>query len=139
MPKVTVTNSKGLFQETGASPASFAPGIGVGVQSLAAAGSDQTDTTAIVAADGGLVLVSGADGTKGVILPTLASVPAGTVYFILNLNASNALEVFPAVGDKIHPAADNAAITVAGKGMLICIADEAGVLWASAEPAATGA
>jgi hypothetical protein len=139
MPKVTVTNAKGLFQETGTSPASFAPGIGVGVQSLTAAGSDQTDTTPIVAANGGLVLVSGADGSTGVILPTLSSVPAGTLYYILNLDGSSALEVFPAVGDKIHPAADNAAITVAASGMLICVADSAGVLWASAEPAVTGA
>ena len=139
MPKVVVTTAKGLVQETGAAPVHLAPGLAVGVQNLAAAGSDQTDTTAISATGGSLVFVSGADATKGVLLPLLSTVPAGTVYFILNTDGSNALEVFPGVDDKIHPAADNAAITVAANGMLICIADAAGVLWASAEPAATGA
>ena len=138
MPKVTVTTARGLIQETGEAPASFAPGLGIGAQSITAVGSAIGDAAQIGANSGGLVLVTGANGTKAVKLPALSSVPAGTMYMILNLDGSNALEVFPTANDKIHPASDNDPITVAAKGMLICIADSAGVLWASAEPAATG-
>jgi len=138
MPKVTVTTAKGLIQETGEAPASFAPGLGIGAQSITASGTTIGAAVQIGANSGGLVLVSGANGTKAVKLPALSAVPAGTMYMILNLDGSSALEVFPTANDKIHPAADDAAITVAAKGMLICIADDAGVLWASAEPAATG-
>lgn len=140
MPKVKVTTSKGLVQETGSGPTALDSGASIGAQAIAATGANINNCTQIVSSDGGLVLVSGADGTKAVKLPALADVPAGTMFYILNLNGSNALEVFPGVaGDQIHPAADGAAITVAADGMLICVADAAGVLWASAEPAATAA
>jgi len=140
MPKVTVTSARGLVQETGSAPLSLAPGLGIGAQSVTATGANINNCTQIGANAGGAVLVSGADGTKAVKLPALSEVPAGTIFMILNLNGSNALEVFPGVaGDQIHPAGDGAAITVAADGMLLCISDSAGVLWASAEPAVTGA
>ena len=139
MPKVTVTTSRGLVQETGAAASSFGTGLGMGSQTVAAAGSNsQANSTAINATGGGMVVVTGAGSNKGVRLPALSSVPAGTIFYILN-DAAATLEVFPATGDQIHPASDNAGITVAAQGMLLCISDSAGVLWASAEPAATGA
>tara|TARA_Y100001938_G_C7895510_1_gene331931 strand:- start:175 stop:594 length:420 start_codon:yes stop_codon:yes gene_type:complete len=139
MPKVKVTNAKGLVQETGTGPSSFAPGLGVGAQAVTATGSNsQANSAAISASGGSVVIVTGAGSNKGVRLPLLSSVPAGTMYYILN-DAAATLEVFPGVGDQIHPAADNAGITVAAGGMLLCISDAAGVLWASAEPAATAA
>ena len=137
MPKVVVSNNQGLVQQTGSAPASFAPGLGIGVQSITAVGNSQGTAAAVSAASGSLVLASGATGTTGIVLPALSGIPAGTLYLVLNLDGSNALEVYPASGDKIHPAADNAPITVAAKGMLICVSDSAGVLWASAEPAVT--
>ncbi len=137
MPKVTVTSSRGLVQETGASPLSLAPGLGIGAQSVTASGTTQGAATAISATGGGVVLVSGADDTAAVRLPALSDVPAGTIFYILNLVGNKTLEIFPASGDQIHPAADNAAITVAADSMLLCISDSAGVLWASAEPTVT--
>ena len=140
MPKVTVTTAKGLVQETGSAPTNLSPGLAMGVQTLAAAGSNsQANSTPIVATDGSLVMVTGAGSNKGVRLPALSSVPAGTMFYILNDGAAT-LEVFPASGDQIHPTgSDNDGITIAAGGMLICISDAAGTLWASAEPAATGA
>ena len=137
MPKVSVTTAKGLVQETGSAPTSSSPGIAIGAQSVTAAGSDAADGGAINATSGGLVLVSGADDSKGVTLPALSSVPVGTTYFILNLAAAKTLEVHPTAGDFIHPLTNDDGITVAAKGMLICVADIAGDQWVSAEPAAT--
>jgi len=139
MPKVVINSSQGLIQQTGAAPVASAVGVGVGAQSVTAAGTSIGVATQISATGGGLVLVSGADNTAAVKLPALSEVPAGTVFFILNLVGNKTLEIFPTAGDQIHPAADDAAITVAADGMLICVADSSGALWASAEPAVTGA
>ncbi len=139
MPKVVVNSSQGLIQQTGAAPVASAVGVGIGAQSVTATGSTISNCTQISATGGGLVLVSGADNTKAVRLPALSDVPAGTMFFILNLVGNKTLEIFPSSGDQIHPASDNAAITIAADAMLICVADSSGTLWASAEPAATGA
>ena len=139
MPKVVITSTKGLVQETGGAPTSTATGLAMGVQTVAAAGSNsQANSTGIDATAGSLVIVTGAGSNKGVRLPALSSVPAGTIYLILN-DAAAALKIFPASGDQIHPESDNAGIEIAAQGTLLCISDAAGTLWASAEPAATGA
>jgi hypothetical protein len=137
MPKVQVTNARGLVQSTGSGPADIRSGLGLGVQTVDAAGSDQAGAGAISAAAGGLVLVTGANGTKGVRLPALSSVPTGTVFLVMNTLAGG-LKVYPAVGDKVLPAGDNASITIAGTAMLICVAAD-GEKWVGAEPAVVSA
>lgn len=69
--------------------------------SLASAGSTQTDATLIKSS---IVIVTGADGTKGVILP---AVPVGDSILVVN-NAGSTLKVYPPTG---------AAITVPGTGL----------------------
>jgi hypothetical protein len=135
MPKVQITNTKGLVQSTGSGVADLRSGLSLGVQSIAAAGGNQGNATGIDAAAGGLVLVSASDSTKGVRLPALADVPTGTTFLVMNTVAGQTLEVYPASGDKFLPAADDAPITVAASAMLICVAADADQ-WVGAEPAA---
>ena len=135
MPKVQVTNSKGLVQSTGSGPSDMRSGLGIGVQAVAAAGSTQGTAAAISAAEGGLVLVSASNGTKGVILPALSSVPTGTTFLVMNTVAGQTLKVYPASGDKFLPASDNAPIPIAASAMLICVAADDDQ-WVGAEPAA---
>ena len=82
-------------------------------QTVAAAGSDKDDATAIDANGGSTVFVTGADDTKGVILPVVANSTIGQTFTIHNTGTS-ALKVYPGSGDKILPAADNTAIEIAG-------------------------
>ena len=58
------------------------------------------------------------NNAKGVKLPTVATLDLGVTLKIYNFSASNTLEVYPAVNDRIYPAADGAAITVAAMGFL---------------------
>ena len=139
MPKVEVTTAKGLIEKTGAAAVSLGSGLAIGVQNVEAAGDAVGNAGAISVTGGGLVLVTAADDAKGVALPALSDVPPGTTYFILNLVSNKTLEIYPQSGDQIHPLTNSNPITVAAKGMLICIADAAKDEWASAEPAATGA
>lgn len=134
MPRVQVTNERGLVQSTGSGPADIRNGLSLGVQTVGAAGNNQATAGEILPSSGGLVLVNGADNTKGVRLPSLSSVPTGTVFLVMN-TLGNTLEVYPAVGDRILPASDNDPITVAGTAMLICVAAD-GAKWVGAEPAA---
>ena len=136
MPKVVHTNSRGLIQQTG-SGVDFQSGLAVGVQSVTADGGNQAAATEISAFAGATVLVTGADNTKGVKLPALSSVPAGQLFMIVNA-AVNTLEVYPATGDKIYPAADNTPITIAASSMLICVKADSDQ-WVGAEPAAVSA
>jgi hypothetical protein len=78
--------------------------------SVAAAGSAQGDATALTR--GALNTVSGADGTKGVILPEAV---AGSRVRVYNEHATNGLKVYPASGDDINDGTANAAITIEGK------------------------
>lgn len=73
----------------------------------AATGSTQTDAAALPAA--GFVLVSAADGTKGVILPANA---AGKRVEIKN-NTAAILKVYPATSGAINALSANAAISMA--------------------------
>ena len=102
---------------------SGATGLSTAVQSVAATGSDESDAAAI-AATAPLVLVSAADGTTGVILPALSSVPAGSIFIVAN-TAAAILKVYPNTDDKVFPLADDADVTVAANCVLICVAADA--------------
>ncbi len=84
--------------------------------SVAAAGSNQGDAAAITI-DGGLILITGGDNTKGVILPVVSGLAVGDRVKIVNQSA-NTLEVYPGSGDRIFPGTDNGGITVASYGFL---------------------
>jgi hypothetical protein len=124
MPKITVTDNKGLVQETGAG-FSLSSSLILDRQTVAAAGSNQGTATAI-SGNQPLVVATGADGSKGVRLPAVAGLTAGTTFLIQNFGAA-VLEVFPATGDRVYPAADNAGISVAAYGFLqVSVADATG-------------
>jgi hypothetical protein len=117
-------------------------GINLGLQTVAAAGSGQGDATAITSTSAGgapcFVKVTGADNTKAVIMPALSLQSTGAMYLIFNSAASNTLEVFPATGDAIGPAADNAGITIAADTILLLICLDT-VEWVGAELPVIGA
>jgi len=137
MPKVEVTDAKGLVQSSGTG-VKLNAAWALGYQTLTAAGSDNTDGTAVVAADGPLVNVTTDNNAKGVVLPLLADVEDGHMFLIMNTAAGNTLEVFPGVGDKITPGADNGGVTVAASaGLLIFKADAD--QWLGLEPAVVAA
>ena len=106
--------------------------LGTGQQTVAAAGSDQAGAGAISATGGTLVVATGADNTKGVVLPALSDVTVGTMFLIFNNLSNKTLEVYPASGDGINPASDNAAITIAADTIMLCIALDTAE-WAGAE------
>jgi hypothetical protein len=83
-------------------------GIETPASTLAAAGSAQGDAASIVAPT---TYVSGADGTKGVVLPAAS---AGTIRIVHNLHATNGLKIYPASGDDINDGSADAAITIEG-------------------------
>lgn len=138
MPKVVHTNTKGLIQQSGEG-VDLQAGLAIGVQSVAAAGNDsQANSTAISASGGALVLVTGVGaGATGVRLPALSSVATGQLFMIQNTTA-NALDVFPATGDKFLTVADNAKIIIAGNTLLICVKAD-GDKWVGCETSAMSA
>lgn len=79
------------------------------VATVAAAGSAQGDAAALTA---GVNVVTGADATKGVILPAAV---AGLTIEVYNAVAANGLKVYPATGDDINDGSANAAVTIEGK------------------------
>tara|TARA_R100000406_G_scaffold52955_1_gene36059 strand:- start:3188 stop:3589 length:402 start_codon:yes stop_codon:yes gene_type:complete len=86
---------------------------------------------------GRLIFTKGADGTTAVTLPALSEAKVGEVVIIYNQDNA-VLEVFPASGDKIQPAADDAAISVAAySGLILFKLNDAA--WAGFEPAKIGA
>jgi hypothetical protein len=100
-----------------------------GIQTIAAAGSDQSTATSVAlpnatsgAGGGTVVKVTGADGTKGVKMPALSSVTIGALFLICNTDGSNNLEVYPNTSDAITPGSDDGPITVAANTILLCIA-----------------
>ena len=76
---------------------------------IAAAGTVQGDATAITQQ---VTKVTGADGTKGVVLPTST---AGAVYRIHNSDASSALKLYPQSGGSVNGGTTNVHVTLAAK------------------------
>ena len=112
--------------------------LGIGIQAVTAAGSNQSNGGSISATGGTLVNVTGADNTKCVVLPLLSAVTVGTMFLIFNNAASNTLEVFGGVGDAIGPAGDDTAITIAADTIMLCVALD-GTQWVGAELPVIGA
>lgn len=88
------------------------------VATVAAAGSAQGDAAAIAT---GFTLVTGADDTKGVVLPAAA---AGKVC-IIKVGDGADLKVYPATGDAINALSANTAITVVDDVCFMLIALDA--------------
>lgn len=105
--------------------ADYYPNKGPAAEAVTAAGSAQGDATALVA--GVLNAVSGADATKGVILPAPA---AGDVVRVYNLHATAGLKVYPHSGGAINDGTANAAVTTEGKTLALfeCVD---GTTWAA--------
>lgn len=86
---------------------------------LGAAGNSQGTAAAI---DTEFTPVSGADGTKGVILPTFT---LGARYFIYNTDASNNLKVYPPTSGTISGGSANAAFLIPPKSTVAFTANQA--------------
>ena len=90
---------------TGTSTGTSTGAIRLPVAAVAAAGSTQGDAAALAE---GINVVSAADGTKGVILPTAV---AGMVIIVKN-TAAGALKIYPATGGAINAVAANGAYSI---------------------------
>ena len=82
------------------------------IVTLAAAGSLQTDATALAGAPS--YNVTGGDGTVGVVLPLQTAVVSGTVIRVYNASSSN-LKVYPNTSGTINGGSANASVTVASR------------------------
>jgi uncharacterized membrane protein len=104
---VTVTGASALQAVTATSvtATSVTGAIRISVATVAAAGSTQGDAAALAE---GINVVSAADGTKGVILPTAV---AGMVIIVKN-TAAGALKIYPATGGAINAVAANGAYSI---------------------------
>jgi hypothetical protein len=78
-------------------------------EAVAAAGSAQGSAAALSATKF-LHQVTGADGTKGVILPATVAADAGKVHLILGTTAG-VLKIYPATGGTINGGSANAALS----------------------------
>ena len=90
---------------TGNSTGTSTGAIRLPVSAVAAAGSTQGDAAALAE---GINVVSAADGTKGVILPTAV---AGMVIIVKN-TAAGALKIYPATGGAVNAVAANGAYSI---------------------------
>jgi uncharacterized membrane protein len=107
---VTITSGKAVLQTltvTGALTASggVTGSVRLPVAAVAAAGSTQANAAALAE---GLNVVSAADGTKGVRLPTAV---AGAVVIVKN-TAAGALLIYPATGGAINAVAANGSYSI---------------------------
>ncbi len=85
---------------------------------VAATGSTQANAIASAAISAHVTYVTGADGVKGVALPSAA---AGDLYVVYNQDA-NVLKLYPYTSDQINNQSANAAILVPGWSVAICYA-----------------
>jgi hypothetical protein len=93
-------------------------GVGNNIGTLAGAGTTQADAAAVVTT---VARVTGANGTVGVNLPSLASVSTGQTVKVINSDVTNALKVYSAaVGELISGQAGTTAISLAAKLVLSC-------------------
>jgi len=101
-----------------------------GSQAVAAAGSAQGSATLIATKAPAVVHVTGADGTKGVILPALVAAGRGRVFIIKNDDTANAvLKIYPGVGEYINGIAVNGAFSLAATLMAFVVSSEDGNTW----------
>lgn len=96
-----------------------------GFASLAAAGNNQA-TAAAIAND--ITNVTGADGSKGVRLPTPKSGQEHEPLVVINAEAAQNLKIYPHSGGKINGGATNAAITISG-GVTMRLDPASGTEW----------
>ena len=95
-------------------------GSNLATATVAAAGSIQGDAAAITE---GFTLVTAADATKGVKLPTAV---AGLVCIVKNSDTANAvLKIWPFLGDGINAIAVNSAFSIAAKTSVMLVAYDA--------------
>lgn len=92
---------------------------------LAALGNSQGTAAPVVTE---LTAVTGADGTKGVVLPTSA---ADFVAIVINTDATNGLLVYPATGAQINALGANAAYTIT-PGQVAIFIGRSSILWYTA-------
>lgn len=110
---VMVGATQTLTAKTLTTPTINAGVITTPVEAVGAAGNSQGTATAITAGSNAFIHGTGADGTKGILLPAAA---AGVTYHIKNSDAANAiLKVYPASGDAINALAADGAISMAAK------------------------
>lgn len=120
------TATQTLTNKTLTSPTITGATQTLNVESVGAAGNSQGTATAISIGSGGFVLGTGADGTKGIALPTAA---AGKFFIIKNEDSANAiLKVYPGTSDAINALSANAAISMAAKTSALFVAVDA-VTW----------
>ena len=120
---VDLAKAQTLTNKTLDLPVVTRPTLTVTAEAVAAAGSTQGDAGAVTAASGAFIHGTGADGTKGIVLPAAA---AGKIYFVKNADAANAiLKVYPASGDEINALAADAALSMAAKTSATFIALDA--------------
>lgn len=91
---------------------------------VAAAGSTQSDAAQLTA---DVNTVTGADGTKGVLLPPGV---AGKEVVVYSTHATNGLKVYPASGADINDGTADAAVTIEGKTIARFVALDA-TTWAA--------
>jgi predicted RecA/RadA family phage recombinase len=94
----------------------------IGVQTVAAAGSTQSDAAALGT---GLNIVTGADGTKGVVLPTAK---AGMIVYLKGTTAG-VLKVYPATGGTINALSANAAMSLASGAVPAILVASSATQW----------
>lgn len=124
---VDVSSTQTLTGKTLTTPTLTTPVLSLSFQTVAAAGTTVADGGAVAAGSGGLVLATGGNGIKGIVLPTGA---AGDFFVIKNDDAANGiLKVYAASGGTINSGAADAALSMAAKtcATLYCIAADAWV------------
>lgn len=97
-----------------------ASGGGTGIDALAALGTNQSGAAQIVT---NYTAVTGADGTKGVKLPTATD---GTMVIVVNTDASNSLKLYSKLTPDVINALSASTAFVIGKGrtaVALCTAD----------------
>ena len=99
----------------------------VAVETVAAAGTVIANATAI-SANCGLALVTGADDTKGVVLP--ATVP-GKIVRVYNNAATAGLKLYPAINSTLNDGTANAALVLEGRFLATFVATSS-TNWAAA-------
>lgn len=97
-------------------------GLKLPVATVAAAGSVQGDAAAVLL---GITIVTGADATKGVLLPTPVT-PFGDIVIIKNIDAANAiLKIWPAGSGIINALSASAAFSIAAKTSVLLVSTSA--------------